>query len=105
MTALSIANANIYLSWICQELCIEPALIIQETDVKPNGYVDIRYIHFADVDGSEFAQDFKKLLNESFRHAKVYISEDEECEWFDLHITFKLDYFKKRTYQIQCLVD
>ena len=99
MTAQSIADANIYLSWICQELCIEPNITIQETDITPKGKVEIDYMHFADVDGREFAKDFEKLLDESFRHAKVYLLKEEKGKWIDLHITFKIGHIKKKDLQ------
>ena len=105
MIAQSIADANIYLSWVCQELCIEPDITIQEIDISPKGIVEIHYMHFADVDGNEFAQDFEKLLDESYKHAKVYVLKEEEGEWFDLHISFKIGHIKKRIYKIQSLIE
>ena len=75
---------------------IEPAIIITKSDVTPNGYIDIQYSHSSEVDGDIFAQEFEELLDESFRHAEVYVSDKEEGEWFDLNISFKYDSLKQR---------
>ena len=94
------ASANVYLSWICQELCIEPDITLQETDVGPNGYVNIHFLHFDEIGGGEFAQDFEKLLGECFKHVKVTISDNEEGK-LGLHITFKLDHIKTKIYNVR----
>lgn len=101
MTAQDLAIINTHLSWICQELCIEPAITIQKADVTQKGYVVIHYIHFSDVDGVNFAQDFEKLLNESFRHVEVFVADGEKSKWLNLHITFKYDPIKLRIYKLK----
>ena len=90
MASPDLTYVNLYLSWICQELCIEPAISLQETDVTPKGIVVIHFVHFSAEDGNNIAQDFEKLLDESFPDAEVSISNEKKGEWLELHITFKL---------------
>ena len=99
MTVQELINTNTHLSWICQEMGIEPSIMISKSDVTPNGYIDIQYRHSSDVDGNTFAKEFEELLDESFRHAEVYVSDKEEGEWFDLNISFKYDSLKQRVYK------
>ena len=104
MTVQEIINTNIHLSWICQEMCIEPEITVKESDLTPNGYIDIQYRHFSEEDGDDFAEEFEQMLDESFRHAEVYISEREEGEWFHLQISFKYDPIKLIIYKEESLM-
>ena len=90
MASPDLTYVNLYLSWMCQELCIEPAITLKEVDVTPEGYVDIHYTLLSQEEGKDFAQDFKKLLTESFPDAEVNVSNIDTGEGFDLHITFRL---------------
>ena len=90
MAAPDLTYANLFLSWICQELCIEHVITLKEDDVTSKGYAETHYAHFSEEDVKNFAKDFEELLDESFLDAEVKISKDKRGEWFDLHITFKL---------------